>query len=196
MTQLTLPIDSDERKEYSISRGCMAYFPAAIAGVARHSFKAGAKHTQGQLVHKRWLSGDHEDCIERHLMDLRDLRAELDRGTIGEGLVQEAILCEADALAWRALALNQELKEKFGKAPLAPAARLKEEAPGAVPAGITPQEFVEGGKAERVGAVKTILAHAASLPLADVGLNGCPGYSERTKSHCVLPSVHRGDHKF
>lgn len=124
--KLTLPTDSAERKEYSLSRGCYAYFPAALAGVARHSFKAGAKHTEGILEHRRWLSDDHEDCIERHMMDLRDMLAQVDRGCSMEPYdFQAALLNEANALAWRALALSQLLHEKYGGAPLAPAARLE-----------------------------------------------------------------------
>lgn len=130
---LTLPTDSTERKSYSIASGCLAYFPAALAGVAKHSFVAGAKHTQGRLVHKRWLSADHDDCIERHLMDMRDMRALLGRlanPAIGSSdatkKLHAAVLDEANALAWRALALSQALHEQYGGAPLAPAAELSD----------------------------------------------------------------------
>lgn len=152
--KLTLPLDSDARKEYSIGRGCVAYFPAAVAGVARHSFKAGAKHTKGVLVHKRWLSGDHDDCIERHLMDLRDMLAGIERhGAEPNGPVVEALLTEVNALSWRALALSQELHEKFGGAPLAPAARLSEEPPLVFGGLMAPgQKTTEVGNALRRGA--------------------------------------------
>lgn len=123
----TLPTDSNARKEYSLSAGCYAYFPAALAGVARHSFKAGAKHTQGVLEHRRWLSTDHEDCIERHMMDLRDLEAAAERAAGPDGIITgdltRALLDEVNALAWRALALSQRVHEQYGGAPLAPAAR-------------------------------------------------------------------------
>jgi ribosomal protein L7/L12 len=39
--------------------------------------------------------------------------------------IEEAILIECNALAWRSLAISQELHEKLANAPLAPAARLK-----------------------------------------------------------------------
>lgn len=126
----TLPIDSNERKDYPLSRGCYAYFPAALAGIAKHSAIAGAKHTGGELVHNRWLSNDHEDCIERHMSDLRDFLAQLARGQFEPANVDGAdwlvgkILSEANALAWRACALSQTLHEDLGGAPLAPAARL------------------------------------------------------------------------
>lgn len=123
---LTLPTDSAERKKYSLHSGCYAYFPAALAGVARHSYEAGQKHTGGKLEHRRWLSGDHADCIARHLMDLADLLA-LEEREDGFNLEQaDAALSEVNALAWRALALSQELHERLG-APLAPAARLKDD---------------------------------------------------------------------
>jgi hypothetical protein len=121
--RLTLPIDSKARKEYSVASGCLAYFPAAIAGVARHSFKAGAKHTGGELVHKRWLSNDTDDCIERHLMDLRDMRAAYNRLENSDQAAVDAMLSECNALAWRALEMSQRMHEIYGHAPVAPAAR-------------------------------------------------------------------------
>lgn len=164
----TLPTDTETRKEYAIGRGCLAYFPAAIAGVARHSFKAGAKYTHGELVHKRWLAGDHEDCIERHLMDLRDLLAKLERDPQVQPITHEMILAEANALAWRALALSQELHERFGGAPLAPAARLQ------------PSEEIAGDpepKTTRVTEPKA--ASCCSWCLARIGVDAhalqCPG---------------------
>lgn len=111
----TLPTDSNERKEYPIFRGVLRYFPAALAGVARISKIGNDKHNPGQeLHHARSKSQDHGDCVIRHLMDLEDLRA--------SGASSEAILSEASSLAWRALALSQELHEQFG-APLAPGAK-------------------------------------------------------------------------
>jgi hypothetical protein len=137
----TLPVDGKARKEYPVGDGCIAYFPAAIAGVARHSYIAGAKYNKGGLVHNRWMSNDHANCIERHLIDLRDLQAAKARGvsevqvllynftTEREELVnasiEEAILIEANALAWRSLAYSQILHETLNGAPLAPAAREK-----------------------------------------------------------------------
>lgn len=146
MTNLTLPTDSAERKEVPLFSGCFAYFPAALAGVARHSKMGNDKHNPGEpMHHARGKSMDHEDCILRHLMDLSDLRSTLER-TGGHGLVgdsaQDDILEEANALAWRALALSQELHEKYGGAPLAPGARLPEEPvakqPTPTPSGTAP----------------------------------------------------------
>lgn len=135
----TLPVDGKARKEYPVGDGCLAYFPAAIAGVSRHSYIAGAKYNKGGLVHNRWMSNDHINCIERHLIDLRDLQAARARGVATveilqydfttekeefiEVSIEEAILVEANALSWRALAQTQILHETLGGAPLAPAAR-------------------------------------------------------------------------
>lgn len=122
---MTLPTDSKERKEYPLLRGCLRYFPAALAGVAKVSKEGNDKHNPGEeLHHARGKSTDHADCIVRHLMDVQDLLAIKDRGD-AEGPT-EAILREASQLAWRALAYSQELHESFG-APLAPGAKKEEE---------------------------------------------------------------------
>jgi len=121
--KLTLPTDSAERKEIPIRSGCIDYFPAAIAGVAKHSVAGNNKHNPGEpLHHARGKSMDHADCIDRHLTDLADMLA---RRAVWTQAQEDAILAEANALCWRALALSQELHEKFG-APLAPRARLPE----------------------------------------------------------------------
>ena len=125
----TLPTDSDARKDIPIRSGCIDYFPAAIAGVAIHSKIGNDKHNPGQpLHHSRGKSGDHAECIERHLTDISDLQAIVRRSVPGyapaEADVAHLIIAEARALAWRALALSQELHERYAGAPLAPAARL------------------------------------------------------------------------
>lgn len=147
----TLPDDSKMRAQYPISSGCLAYFPAALAGVARHSYIGGAKYNDGGLVHLRYISNSHMDCVQRHLMDLQDLLAAKERANAkppeDEGIewmvptlvydfetkkevlknltIDEAILIECNALAWRSLAVSQEFHEKLGGKPLAPAARLE-----------------------------------------------------------------------
>lgn len=115
----TLPIDSQERKGYPLFRGLLRYFPAALAGVSRISKLGNDKHNPGQeMFHARAKSSDHADCIIRHLVDLSDLLASKARG---EAFNQQDLLDEASSMAWRALALSQELHEQFG-APLAPGA--------------------------------------------------------------------------
>lgn len=119
---LTLPTDSAARKEYPMMSGCLNYFPAALAGVAKISKLGNDKHNPGQpLHHARGKSTDHGDCIVRHLTDVQDLLAAKDRGAVAN---PEKILEEVSSLAWRALALSQELHEKFG-APLAPGAKVE-----------------------------------------------------------------------
>lgn len=112
----TLPSNSTARKETPLLAGCFRYFPAALAGVARVSKEGNDKHNPGEpLHHARGKSMDHGDCLLRHLMDLQD--------HLAAGRESDAV-AEADAIAWRALALSQELHEGFAGAPLAPAARL------------------------------------------------------------------------
>lgn len=118
---MTLPIDSGERKDYPLLRGCLRYFPAALAGVARTSKLGNDKHNPGREIHHaRGKSTDHGDCIVRHLLDVQDLLAALERNNTE--VTPQDILLEVNQMAWRALALSQEIHEKFG-APLAPGAK-------------------------------------------------------------------------
>jgi len=121
MKFLTLPVDSQERKNFPMLSGVLRYFPAALAGIAKISKLGNDKHNPGQpMHHARGKSTDHGDCIIRHLTDTEDLLAAIERG---ESVTPEQALVEASQLAWRALAYAQELHEKFG-APLAPGAKL------------------------------------------------------------------------
>jgi hypothetical protein len=120
---LTLPIDSKERKDYPILSGCIKYFPAALAGIARISKLGNDKHNPGQPIHHaRSKSTDHGDCIIRHLIDTEDLLAAKDRG---ENISNEQLLIEVNQLAWRALAYAQMIHEQLG-APMAPGAKKEE----------------------------------------------------------------------
>lgn len=129
----TLPTDSAARKEYPLHRGLLRYFPAALAGVARISKIGNDKHNPGQdMHHSRGKSADHGDCILRHLIDLEEALACIDKaaGCIENAAPErrdaacERALDEASHIAWRALALSQELHEKLGGAPLAPGAKM------------------------------------------------------------------------
>jgi hypothetical protein len=117
----TLPVDSNARKDIPMLRGCLRYFPAALAGVANTSKLGNDKHNPGEeMHHARGKSMDQGDCILRHLMDVEDLMAARARGD--SDVTEEAILIEVNQLAWRALAFSQEIHEKLG-APLAPGAK-------------------------------------------------------------------------
>jgi len=121
IVKLTLPTDSAERKEIPLFRGVLMYFSAALAGVAKISKQGNDKHNPGQdLYHARNKSTDHGDCILRHLMDVTDLLVAKERGT---EVSNQQILDEVSQMAWRALAMSQELHEKIGNAPLAPGAK-------------------------------------------------------------------------
>lgn len=123
--KMTLPTDSAERKRYPLRKGCFNYFPAILAGVARVSIDGNDKHNPGQpLHHARGKSADHADCIDRHLTDVEDILARIKRmdPKTPDPETVNALLTEVNQLAWRALALGQELHEQYGGAPLAPAA--------------------------------------------------------------------------
>jgi hypothetical protein len=118
---MTLPTNSNERKDYPLFRGCLRYFPAALAGVSRTSKLGNDKHNPGEdMHHARNKSSDQGDCIMRHLVDVEDLLTALNRGD--SKVTQQDILNEVNQMAWRALAFSQELHEKFG-APMAPGAK-------------------------------------------------------------------------
>lgn len=108
-----LPVDSAERKKFPLYSGLLAYYPAACAMVANMSFIGNEKHNPGlPLQHARGVSGDHADCIVRHLIDAMEYPA----GSPDK-------LTELSSLAWRALALLQEECE-LSFAPAAPAANF------------------------------------------------------------------------
>lgn len=127
-SKLTLPTDSNARKEYPLFRGCLRYFPAALAGVAKTSKLGNDKHNPGEEIHHdREKSMDHGDCILRHLIDVEDLQAALDRGDTTK--TKEEVLNEVNQMVWRALAFSQLVHEKFG-APIAPGATKAETGKG------------------------------------------------------------------
>jgi hypothetical protein len=101
---------SQARKDRPLFRGCLSYFPAALALVSVLSKKGNDKHNPGQeMHHSRVKSSDHGDCILRHQVDVGSIDPEMD-------------LDHAVEVAWRALAQLQELAEKRYGWPRAPAA--------------------------------------------------------------------------
>ena len=92
---MTLPTDSKARKNMPLARGCLDYFPDALAAVAELSRAGNDKHNPGQPLHwSREKSSDHADCILRHLVE---------RGTVDP---EDGILHDVK-VAWRALAMAQ-----------------------------------------------------------------------------------------
>lgn len=80
--QLVLPTDAARRKAIPIVRGCLDYFPAALAAVAELSRVGNDKHNPGQpMHHARSKSSDHADCIVRHLIDRGTIDPEDASGT-------------------------------------------------------------------------------------------------------------------
>lgn len=117
-----LPEDSTKRKEMPMCEGLIDYFPDALAYVSGISFRGNQKHNPGEeLHHSRGKSGDHANCIARHLVDRGKFDAE---GVLHDGY-----------LAWRSLANLQETLEKMYNLPLPRGARF--DAPVIQPAVIT-----------------------------------------------------------
>lgn len=193
---LTLPLDSEERKNVPLFSGCFQYAPAALMGVAMHAKRGNDKHNPGQpLHHARWKSMDHADCILRHLMDISDMLAIFERGhSVGGALLAEAVtegdakalLEEVDALCWRSLMLSQQVHEQFGGAPLAPRARLGEQREAApdpgdylepqielIPDPVQPTEMLRASEVVGLacGCVKRCKGHDAQALPAD--FDGC-----------------------
>jgi len=108
-----LPTDAADRKKVPVGTGVLDYFPAALAEVAKVSYKGNEQHNPGQPLHwARHKSIDQSDTIIRHF---------LERGTIDplDGMRHSA------KLAWRALALLQLELEAEG-APIARGASYEE----------------------------------------------------------------------
>lgn len=98
--RLLTGMSSAERKKYPIISGCLDYFPDALAEVSHISYLGNEKHNPGQPLHwARGKSGDHDDCVGRHLTE----RGTLEPDTNAEVYAQ---------VAWRALAALQEYLEK------------------------------------------------------------------------------------
>lgn len=118
-SQTTLPIESNDRKEYPVYSGPVKYFPKALAEVAHVCKTGNDKHNPGQpLHHARGKSSDHADCIMRHLIDMKE--------DMGRGVgYDENGVAQVAYIAWRALALAQEWFEKYENAPVAPGAKYE-----------------------------------------------------------------------
>lgn len=96
-----LPEDSTERKACPVHSGVMAYFPDALAEVARLSKVGNDKHNPGEPLHwAKEKSTDHDDCIARHQLD----RA---KGHVFIADYGSANIRTRAAVAWRALAALQ-----------------------------------------------------------------------------------------
>jgi hypothetical protein len=83
-----LPQDAQDRKDTPIYSGCVAYFPLALAAVARISQKGADQHCGGVLFWDRTKSGDELDSLCRHVID-----------------------GDWEQVAWRALAHLQKMEE-------------------------------------------------------------------------------------
>jgi len=99
---MSLPTDAQERKAIPIYSGCIAYFPNALAEVARLSKIGNDQHNPGSPLHwDRSKSGDELDALMRHLTDHA---ANVPMDTDGVPHLAK--------VAWRALAMLEKTLEK------------------------------------------------------------------------------------
>jgi hypothetical protein len=99
-----LPTDSTERNQLPMMTGCVDYFPAALAEIARVSFIGNEQHNPGQPMHwAREKSTEHADKAMRHLAERGGFDSDGSRHTAKAG--------------WRILALLQEELEAAGAKP-------------------------------------------------------------------------------
>jgi hypothetical protein len=134
---LTLPTDSAERKKYPLLSGALRYAPAAFMLMAKTSNDGNVKHNPGEeLHHSRGKSADHGDCAIRHIVDVQDIVASIERqgeheqfGVIAGQEEFDALAVELGQLQWRVSLYVQEMAEKYLGAPLAPGAKLPADPP-------------------------------------------------------------------
>jgi hypothetical protein len=70
---LVLPENAEERKKTPIYSGVIAYFPRALAAIARVSYDGSKQHHPDKPLHwDRDKSTDHLDCAIRHIIDGTD----------------------------------------------------------------------------------------------------------------------------
>ncbi len=91
---MTLTTDKTQRKNTPMFSGLLAYFPDALAEVARVSEAGSRQHHPGEPLHwDKSKSTDHADCIVRHLVD--------------SGTLDDDGMRHSAKVAWRSLALLQ-----------------------------------------------------------------------------------------
>jgi hypothetical protein len=123
-----IPDGDQERKDAPMFRGLLGYFPAALFEVAAHALDSDRKHNADRPpsegpIWARGKSGDHEDCLIRHLIDagprrsLLSLLPEWLLAKVPGSSARDARRYHLRCLAWRALALLQEDCEATGSTP-------------------------------------------------------------------------------
>lgn len=108
--EVHLPEDNELRGQYPMFDGFMAYFPNAMAEVARLSYVATQQHHPDAPMHwDRSKSTDHLNKIGRHMIDA--------------GKLDDKGMRHSAMIAWRAMAnLQEELERDLGLPP-SPASR-------------------------------------------------------------------------
>ncbi len=102
-----LPTSSQKRKGIPIHTGFNAYFPLAIAEVARLSMVSNEKHNPGEPLHwSKHKSSDHADCLARHQLEWDQM--------------DDDTFYHAVKVAWRAMAQLEILLEGLSARPDVP----------------------------------------------------------------------------
>lgn len=110
-------LTSAERKQFPMATGLVDYAPDALAAISHISYLGNEKHNSGQpLHHAREKSGDHPDCVLRHI----STRFDVDPAYAGDILAPVFHKSEA---AWRAIMDLQETMERVYNLSPAPGAR-------------------------------------------------------------------------
>lgn len=100
-----IPHSAQARKETPIATGVLAYFPDAIAEVAKVSYIGNDQHNPGQSLHwARDKSTDHSDSAARHITEYLDAKRQNPNVAVPRDAKGNSLLAQA---AWRVLAQNQ-----------------------------------------------------------------------------------------
>lgn len=98
---MILPSDASARKRIPIFTGVIAYFPHALAEVAKVSLRGNEQHHPGKPLHwDKSKSTDHLDALLRHLVDALDPahdRAEVLAQVAWRALAELETACAADS---------------------------------------------------------------------------------------------------
>lgn len=110
-----LPDNHPDRKLSDPFNGCLAFFPDALAEVARISTTAGKKYNDGHTAWYEEKGGDRHASLGRHAMDVAKMRGKLGEPGWADKHGEEAVAAYA-ALAWDVLAPLQQLIERLNAA--------------------------------------------------------------------------------
>lgn len=106
------PDNHPDRKEFDPFNGCLAFFPDALAEVARISTTAGRKYNNGHTAWHVEKGGDRHASLGRHALDIAKMRGKLGEPGWADKHGEEAIVAYAAAI-WDLCAPLQQLIERL-----------------------------------------------------------------------------------